>query len=93
MSRQSLIKNLKKNNPELTNSDAEDILNIFCKNIQNVLCKGKNIELRGFGTFFVRRLKAKLSARNPATGKLIYIPEKNKVRFRASRKLKNVINK
>jgi len=93
LSRQSLIKNLKKNNPELTNSDAEDILNIFCKNIQNVLSEGKNIELRGFGTFFVRRLKAKLAGRNPATGKLIYIPEKNKVRFRASSKLKKIINK
>ena len=40
-----------------------------------------------------KQIKEKYSARNPRTGELIYIPEKNKVRFRASKKLKDFINK
>ena len=39
------------------------------------------------------QIKEKYNARNPNTKKLIYVPEKNKVRFKPSRKLKNFINK
>ena len=52
----------------------------------------KDVELRGFGTFFVKKIKEKYSARNPRTGEIIYIPEKNKVRFRSSKKLNKFIN-
>ena len=38
-------------------------------------------------------LKEKYSARDPRNGKLIYVPKKNKVRFRASKKFKDFINK
>ena len=48
--------------------------------------------LKDFGAFF-KKIKAKVSARDPRNGKLIYVPEKNKVRFRASKKLKEFINK
>ncbi len=41
----------------------------------------------------LRKLKERHSARNPKTGKLVYVPEKNKVRFKASKKLKEFINK
>mgnify|MGYP006092934501 FL=1 len=51
------------------------------------------MELRGFGTFFVKKIKAKFNARNPATSELIYVPEKNKVRFRPSQKFKELLNK
>ena len=43
--------------------------------------------------FFLKRIKEKYSARNPKTGELIYIPEKNKIRFKASKKLKEILNK
>ena len=50
------------------------------------------VQLREFGTFFVKKIKEKYSARNPTTGELVYVPEKNKVRFKASKKLKKKIN-
>ena len=56
------------------------------------MVRGATIELRGFGTFFIQKIKEKYSARNPKTGELIYVPEKNKVRFRPSKKLKKLIN-
>ena len=93
MSRQTLIKNLKKKNPILNNKEIEVIINSFCETIEKGLKQGRKIELRGFGTFFIKKIKEKYNARNPNTNKLIYVPEKNKVRFKPSRKLKNFINK
>ena len=93
MSRPLIIKKIKEKNPELNNLDIEDILDIFCDNIKRVLVTGNKVELRGFGTFFVSKIKEKYSARNPKTGEIIYVPEKNKVRFRASKKLKALVNK
>ena len=92
MSRPKLIKKLKKKNPKLNQSDIEDVLNIFSEGVEKALLKGEKIELRGFGSFFVKKIKEKYSARNPKTGEIIYVPEKNKVRFRASKKLKKLIN-
>ena len=93
MSRPKLIKFLKSKNPNLNKSELEAVVDVFCKSISNALLENKNIELRDFGTFFVKRIKEKYSARNPKTGELIYVPAKNKVRFRASKKLKQIINK
>ena len=52
----------------------------------------KDVEIRGFGTFFVKKIKEKQSTKKPKTWKIIYIPEKNKVRFRSSKKLNKFIN-
>ena len=92
MSRQELIKQLKEKNPELNQSDLESVIESFNEIFEKALLEGKKVELRGFGTFFVKKIKEKYSARNPKTGELIYIPEKNKVRFKASKKLKKFIN-
>ena len=93
MSRQELIKELRKKNPKLNKDDFETIIDAFCSGLEKALKDGKNIELRGFGTFFVKRISEKYSARNTKTGKLIYVPEKNKIRFKVSKKLKELINK
>ena len=92
MSRPQIIKQLKEKNPQLNQSDLEVIIDTFSESVENALKNGQNVELRNFGTFFVKKIKEKHSARNPKTGELIYVPEKNKVRFRASKNLKKLIN-
>ncbi len=93
MSRQELAKQLKRKNPNLNNSEIEIIIDTFSKCIIEGLKQGRDIELRGFGTFCIKKIKENYSARNPKTGELIYVPEKNKVRFKASKKLKEFLNK
>ena len=93
MSRVDLVKQLKRKNPNLNNSEIETIIEIFSKCIVDGLKQGRGIELRGFGTFYIKKIKENYSARNPKTGELIYVPEKNKVRFKASKKLKKFLNK
>ena len=92
MSRPELIKKFKQKNPELNQSEIESVIDIFCDSIEKALKDGKKIEIRGFGTFNIRKIKEKYSARNPKTGELIYVPEKNKVRFKPSKNLKILIN-
>lgn len=92
MSRPEIIKQLKIKNPNLSQSDLETIIDTICQKIELSLKKGEKIELRGFGTFFIKKIKEKYSARNPKTEELIYVPEKNKVRFKASKFLKKFIN-
>ena len=93
MSRQKLLKKLKLKNKQLTNLELEKIIDIFVDSIVSALKRGQRVEIRGFGAFFIKKIKEKFGARNPKTGEIIYVPEKNKVRFKASKKIKNFINK
>ncbi len=60
MSRHKLINQLKLKNPTLQISELEDVIDSFCKSLEKALISGYNIELRGFGTFFVKKNKRKL---------------------------------
>ena len=92
MSRPDLIKQLKLKHPKLNKLQLESIIDIFFKSIEDALKEKKSVFLRGFGTFFIKEMKEKYSARDPRNGKLIYVPKRNKVRFRASKKFKDFIN-
>jgi len=91
MIKQDIVDNVAKATG-LTKVEVEAVLNESFSQIIKALSNNEKIELRGFGTFSVKHRLPK-KARNPKTGKLIYVPEKNKVRFRASKKLKALINK
>ena len=92
MSRLELIKQFKKKEPNLSHLEISNLIDIFCNSIKKGLKDNKKVELREFGTFFVKKIKEKYSSRNPKNGKLIYVPEKNKIRFKASKKLNKKIN-
>ena len=92
MSRPELIKQLKAKHPKLNKPQLERILDTFFESIESALKEKKSVEIRGFGTFFLREIKEKYSARNQKTGELIYVPKKNKVRFRVSKKFKQFLN-
>ena len=92
MSRPDLIKKLKTKHPKLNKLQLESIIDTFFQSIEDSLKEKKSIFLRGFGTFFIKEMKEKYSARDPRNGKLIYVPKRNKVRFRASKKFKDFIN-
>ena len=57
MSRQKLIKQLKKKNIQLNQLDLETVIDIFCDDISNAVLKGENVEIRNWGRFFTKRLK------------------------------------
>jgi integration host factor subunit beta len=88
-----IIKQLHQKYPNLNRSQIKIIVDIMFDTITDSLAKHKPVELRDFGRFSVKIIKAKYNARNPKTGEIIYVPEKKKVSFKMSKHLKQNINK
>ena len=60
---------------KIKKSELEKILNIIVDAIVDGVRNDKNIELRNFGRFSQKKIKARLNARNPRTGEQIQTPE------------------
>jgi len=88
-----IIKYLQNKHPALKRSQIEAIFDVMFDTISNSLIKGQPVELRDFGRFSLKTIKARHNARNPRTGEIIYTPEKKKVSFKMSKHLKQEINK
>ena len=93
MVKSEIIKQLHKKHPALKRSQVEAIFDIMFNTISDSLIKEKPVELRNFGRFAVKIIKAKYNARNPKTGEIIYVPEKKKISFKMSKHLKEELNK
>ena len=93
MVKSEIIKQLHKKYPTLKRSQIEAIFDVMFSAISDYLIKEKPVELRDFGKFTIKTVKAKYNARNPKTGEIIFIPEKKKISFRMSKHLKQRINK
>jgi nucleoid DNA-binding protein len=78
---------------KLKKSELEKILNIVIQTIINGIRDQKSIELRNFGRFSQKRIRARLNARNPRTGETIRTLEKKSISFKMSKELTNKINK
>ncbi len=91
MSRQKLTQQLKDKHPVFNSIEVENIINIFTDNIIDILKKKNNLEIRGFGRWYFKTLKENFNSRNPKSGELIYTPERMKIRFRPSKKLKELV--
>lgn len=92
MSLKKLIKQLKEKNSQLNQSQLNTIINVFTVSISNALKNGKNVEIRGLGRWYCKKLKENFNIRNPATNELMYKPDRVRVRFRASKNLNKIIN-
>ena len=57
------------------------------------LIEGDRIEIRDFGVFVVREVKAKPAARNPRTGERVYVPARRRAHFKPGKLLKEGLHK
>jgi integration host factor subunit beta len=77
---------------ELSKKDAENIVNVFLDGIVDALKEGEKIELRGFGSFKLRRRNSRVG-RNPRTSEAVQVPAKKVPYFKPGKDLKKLINK
>jgi nucleoid DNA-binding protein len=75
----------------LTQVDTKIVVESLLDSIITSLCSGKNIEIRGFGRFKIKKKKSRI-ARNPRTGETVYVQEGLKPVFEASKELKKAMN-
>ena len=73
---------------KLSETLLEDILEIILQNI----IKHKKVKIAKFGTFILRKKNQRIG-RNPKTKEIKLIQERNVILFKASKELKNYINK
>ena len=74
-----------------TKKKTVDIIESLLELIKNVLEKGDDVLISGFGKFCVKN-KKKRRGRNPATGSDLMLRKRKVVTFKCSGKLRNKIN-
>jgi len=75
----------------LTEKLAADIVDLVFDGFVNALNNGDRIEIRGFGSFSVRKYGA-YKGRNPKTGKIVEVKPKKLPFFKVGRKLKKRVD-
>ncbi len=91
VSKSDLIKDLKKNYPNLLKKDLLKFFDIFLNEIKIALKNNERVELRGWGIFYQKIQKSR-NSRNPKTGEIIFTPEKKNINFKMSKELFRIIN-
>ena len=69
---------------------AEIVQSIF-DHLTHTICQKKKFSYPGFGSFVVRKRKAR-EARNPKTGEMVSVPKRKTVLFRPSKDVKRYFN-
>lgn len=64
----------------------------FCFCYNKAVSNKKKVSINGFGTFESVHSEAR-KGRNPSNGEEITIPAKERIRFRASKTFKDIVNK
>ncbi len=86
-----LLKQLKKNWPNLTLSELNKFTEIILSEIKRALRRNERVEIRRFGTLHVRIQKSSIR-RNPKTNQKIAVPEKKVIRWKQSKDMFKMIN-
>lgn len=73
-------------------SDAKEICDGIASFLKDSLKKGYRIPFLGLGKLYVRQSKAR-QGRNPATGEIVNIPARKRVRFAVAKALKEAVLK
>lgn len=76
----------------ITKKDAERVLSATVETITAAMAKGDRVQLSGFGIFETKKRKAR-TGRNPHTKQTIQIAASTVPVFKASKTLKDTVNK
>jgi integration host factor subunit beta len=76
---------------DLTRKHSEVIVEAVFSSIVDALQRGDKIELRGFGSFRIRRRDSR-TGRNPKTGAGVVVPAKRIPHFKPGKELRELIN-
>jgi integration host factor subunit beta len=75
-------------NGNLNRKEVHGLIDDFFDEIKAAMLAGKTVELRGFGTFEVKKRKGRKRARNPKTEEIVAVEDHGVAAFRPGRELK-----
>jgi len=91
MTKSELIDAVALANGDITRKEAEFVVTTIFSSISEELAKGGRIELRGFGSFSVKKREARIG-RNPKTGDAVEVPSKTVPHFKPGKELRERVD-
>ena len=91
MIRSELVQKVARDNPSLSPSLVERLVDTFFDAISTQLARGGRVELRGFGAFSTRARDAR-TGRNPRTGETVEIDAKRVPYFKPGKEMRARLN-
>ena len=91
MTKRDLIEKVADRKKDITQKDAELIVNTVFDAMTEALASGDRIEIRGFGSFEVRERRAR-DGRNPRTGEQVSLKAKKVPFFKVGKELKERVD-
>jgi integration host factor subunit beta len=91
MIRSELVARIAAQNPHLYQKDCEAVVNAILDKITDALAAGGRVEIRDFGAFSVKELRAR-QGRNPRTGESVAVREKKVVQFKPGKEIRQRLN-
>ena len=91
MNKSELVRKLAEYDPHLSRHDFETIVDVILHAIRDGLARGDRVELRGFGTFALRKHAARMGC-NPRTKDPVPVSEKVVPAFKAAKEMHQRLN-
>ena len=91
MNKSDLVKQILSKNNKYKVSEIENIIDVFFREIENAFKQKKRIEIRGFGSFFIKEREKRIGI-NPQNGKNIEIEKKVHPKFKMGKILFKKLN-
>lgn len=91
MTKSELVEKLSLKLRGLTKTEIEVIVDTLFDKLTLALKKGGRVEIRGFGTFEVRKRHAR-QGRNPKTGASVYVKNRHVPFFKVGKELRERVN-
>jgi len=89
MNKEFLIETMAKKS-KLSKAEIKRLVDLTLDSIKTIVKTKGKLQLIGFGTFIVRKTKAR-TGRNPQTGKALKIPAGKKVAFKSGKEFKKML--
>lgn len=90
--RSEIIKLLNKKHPDIGKKNFQTIFDIFVDELSSALEQHRKVEIRGFGSFFIKKRSARV-VRNLNNNESLKISDRYYVGFRCGKDLKKMVNR
>lgn len=87
----AVVEKINSNSDYIRKEDVSKVLAAFEDVIEAELVAGNDVQLTGFGTFYVAQTTERMG-RNPKTGEALMLPARKAPKFKAGSNLKKALN-
>ena len=91
MTKSELVDIVAESHGQITRKEAEFVVNEVFDAISGALTDGERVELRGFGSFTVKKREPRIG-RNPKTGESVNVPAKIVPHFKPGKELRERVD-